>query len=78
MEGLLRALRQLDAVVATIRAAQDGPAAAAALRSNCQLSVEQVPPRPMPGLCVSGVNSLWSLSMLATTHRAEVLLPSVS
>lgn len=55
VEGLLRALRQLDAVVATIRAAQDGPAAAAALRSNYQLSAEQVPPRPMPALCVSGM-----------------------
>ena len=42
VEGLLRALAQLDAVVAAIRAAPDGPAATAALRSNFGLSDEQV------------------------------------
>ena len=53
VEGLLRALRQLDAVVAAIRAARDGPAAAAALRSGFELSAEQVRPRLLPVGCVA-------------------------
>ncbi|KAK9837232.1 hypothetical protein WJX81_000248 [Elliptochloris bilobata] len=41
VEGLLHALSRLDAIVAAIRAAQDGPAAAAALRTDFGLSAEQ-------------------------------------
>ena len=75
MEGLLRALRQLDAVVATIRAAQDGPAAAAALRSNYQLSTEQVPPRTLPVLCVLGITRCCYpcfCRLLTNMHGAEL------
>ena len=42
VEGLLKAQAQLDRVVASIRAAKDGPAAAAALQQQFGLSPEQV------------------------------------
>ena len=42
VEGLLKAQASLDEVVAHIRAAPDGPAAAQVLRDTYQLSAEQV------------------------------------
>ncbi len=42
VEGLLKALTDLDKVVATVRAAKDGAAASKELQSKFGLSVEQV------------------------------------
>ena len=42
MEGLLKAMQSLDQIVATIRAAKDGSAAAAKLQQQFGLSPEQV------------------------------------
>ncbi len=42
VEGLLKALTDLDKVVATVRAAKDGVAASKDLQSKFGLSVEQV------------------------------------
>ena len=44
MEGLLIAMNNLDKLVATIRAAKDGSAAAAQLQQQFGLSQEQVWP----------------------------------
>ena len=43
MEGLLIAMRDLDKIVSTIRAAKDGAAAAVQLQKQFGLSPEQVP-----------------------------------
>lgn len=43
VEGLLKAMQDLDKIVATIRAAKDGSAAAAQLQQQFALSSEQVP-----------------------------------
>ena len=43
MEGLLIAMRDLDKIVSTIRAAKDGTAAAVQLQKQFGLSPEQVP-----------------------------------
>lgn len=44
MQGLLKAMADLDKVVATVRAAKDGPAASAQLQQQFGLSPEQVCP----------------------------------
>ena len=43
VEGLLKAMQDLDKIVAAIRAAKDGSAAAAKLQQQFGLSPEQVP-----------------------------------